>query len=385
MTTVTHLVINDIAHDPRVTKEIHSALDDGYAVNCICMNPTNHTIERVIIKDIRINQIEKYKIQRNAPIVETSNTKLTTKKDLLRLARIALYNIQIVRKGLKIDSDIIHANDLNTLLAGYILSRIKKAKLFYDSHEIYPEQFEDESKFFKLVLYTLEKILLTKVDRIITVNESIAEWFVNKYKVPTPVVVLNSIESKNIVKKSKKSTGRIKGIYLGMMGTNRGLEELLQASKFFHNTEIYFQGNGALEQTLKRIVIREGLTNIIFRESVPMESMVQSIQEFDFGVIPYKPSSINNYYCTPNKLFEYMSAGLAVLASDIPEMRRFVGEKGNGLLFNPNDPKDIADKINLLTHKDLENMKKKCLVTAREYCWEKQAKKLLDAYKEAVI
>ena len=124
----------------------------------------------------------------------------------------------------------------------------------------------------------------------------------------------------------------------------------------------------------------DGSPKAVLLPRVPMTELVASLRGFDIGIIPYRATCLNNYYSSPNKLFEYMMGGLAIAAADLPEIRRVVEEYGNGVLFDPQDPTDIAEKINALAsdRSRLDEMKRNSLKGAAEqYSWEIQRPRLL--------
>jgi glycosyltransferase involved in cell wall biosynthesis len=157
----------------------------------------------------------------------------------------------------------------------------------------------------------------------------------------------------------------IKVIYLGGYQKNRGIEELLASTTFFDKKiQLYFQGNG-LEKYGRT-------SNVKIVPTVPPNMVVESLRDYDIGIVPYKPSSLNNMLATPNKLFEYMMAGLAVAASDLPEIKKIIVYDRVGELFDPEDPRDIARCINhmALDLKRLQTMKCNALRAAHDkYNW----------------
>jgi len=104
-------------------------------------------------------------------------------------------------------------------------------------------------------------------------------------------------------------------------------------------------------------------------------------------VIPYIPFCLNNRFCLPNKLFEYLMAGLAVVGSDLPELRKVIMGHNVGRVFNPEDPQDIARALNdlLEDEEQLARMKRNALHAVRAvYNWQAESVKLLKAYESLV-
>ncbi|OPX81453.1 MAG: putative glycosyl transferase [Pelotomaculum sp. PtaB.Bin013] len=179
----------------------------------------------------------------------------------------------------------------------------------------------------------------------------------------------------------------IRVLYHGGYLKGRGLEELIKSVVYWDkNINLYFRGYGPIEEYLRRQVSSLSLENrVIFLEPVPMERLIADAAFADIGIIPYKPTCLNNYYSMPNKLFEYMMAGLAVAASDLPEIRRLNEEVGFGLLFNPDSPETIAGSINNLARD--KDFLQACRGNARTWSgtagnWETESGKLVDFYRD---
>lgn len=123
---------------------------------------------------------------------------------------------------------------------------------------------------------------------------------------------------------------------------------------------------------------------IFFVEPVAAREVVNAAIGADIGVMAYLPDLLNYKYASPNKVFEYMMAGLAIAASDLPEIRGIIEETGSGVLFDPYDPKSIASAINKLISDEelLRSAQRNARRAAREkYNWEKESQKLLSLYE----
>jgi glycosyltransferase involved in cell wall biosynthesis len=275
-----------------------------------------------------------------------------------------------------------HTNDWDTLLVGYLYSLFRKCIWIHDSHEIYAEQDPDFPESFKKIVSYTESLLFKKATHIITVNESIADYFVKKYAVSRPYVIYNCPVLEDIQVPETGDEG-VKIIYVGSFEKNRGLEELIDIAPVLDGT-LFFQGFGTMEEYLRGKIIESGLEGkVFFLDPVPVTRIVSSLSWYDIGLLPYKPVCLNNYYSSANKLFEYMMAGLAIVSVDIPEVRRLIGECKNGLLYNPDDPQDFIDKIRVLVNNPdmVRSMKKNSMEYGKtNYYWEKQAEKLLEMY-----
>ncbi len=142
-------------------------------------------------------------------------------------------------------------------------------------------------------------------------------------------------------------------------------------------------GYGEIQNELEDLVDQRGFQGRVkFLPTVPQEVLLEYTSCADLGVIPYKPVSLNNYYTLPNKLFEYINAFIPVVASDLPELRRVIMGNSIGLLFDPENPRSIAESIEqVMANQDrYAEMKKNTIEAAKKYNWENESKKLLALY-----
>jgi glycosyltransferase involved in cell wall biosynthesis len=148
--------------------------------------------------------------------------------------------------------------------------------------------------------------------------------------------------------------------------------------------QLFLLGEGPAEARLKTLCRKLGLSNVFFGPWVPQEHLLHYIAHAHLGVIPYSGSTLlNNRYCTPNKLFEFIEAEIPICASDLPELRRIVAGHGIGAVYPMEDVTAIAHAI--------EACRVRCLrgdfaLSARHaarqrFSWERQEARLLELYE----
>lgn len=292
----------------------------------------------------------------------------------------------MTERGIEFKPDIVHANDLDTLLAGYWIKKKTGAKLIYDAHEIWTKQGLLLPKKILDLFSLIEKILIKRIDGFISVNESIIKEIsrMYNYKFSIPTTVIYNCPNYEPVE-YQPHHGHIQILYQGRYCFDRGLEELVQSMRYLpQNVKLYFRalGDPLTKERLKNIVSDYKLEKkVFFLDPVPMHKMIESAKTADIGVIPYVPVNINNKLCTPNKLFEYAMAGLALAVSDLPELKKMIKKYQNGLSFNPRSSKSIARAINqIIESKKMNQMRQNSLKAAQEYNWEHEEKKLFNLY-----
>lgn len=313
--------------------------------------------------------------------------RITLRSQVLESAIFLNNNLRWLVATLRLRPVAVYANDLDTLLTGALLSAFKRVPLIYDSHELFVEMLDPPRPVYQRMLKGLESRLVRRAQLVITVNPSIAEELARRYAIERPTVIPNCPPYTQVVLPGAAQETGIRVVYHGGYAPDRGIEELLEAARYLDGARLFLRGLDSPPDHVRQAVARaangpDGSSRVTLLPRVPMTGLVASLAGFDVGVIPYRATCLNNYYSSPNKLFEYMMGGLAVAAADLPELRRVVEECENGVLFDPSDPRDIAEKITMLAadRDRLERMKRNSLDgAAGRWNWEAQKPHLLRA------
>lgn len=281
--------------------------------------------------------------------------------------------------GLLYPSDLVIAHDLPALKAAYRLAQQWNVSLIYDAHELFYEQVIF-SKIQKKIMYEREKDLIVKCDAILTVNQSIADELTKRYFCGKPHVLMNGIdpppgynpEIKNHkfhdffhIEKTKKII-----LYQGGLNYSRNLEKIIISMKYVKNPNVVliFMGDGPLKKKLNELIVRYNLTKkILLKESVPQEELLYWTASADIGIIPYTAVDLNTEYCTPNKLFEYIQAGLPILSSNLPELNKIVRQNHLGWTTDLDNPYTIAHTIDTIFADDDEILNIRLIVLKERY------------------
>ena len=402
--TVTMFVFNNFTNDTRVLREAKSLLELGLRVRIIALlssgQKTNDEIDGIEVTRLQLNPFHLRIIKR-----------WSTKSALGKLGRkiteflfmpfhryLMFYEFDKMAYSLlkNLSSDIFHSHDLNTLRVATRLSKHHQSKLVYDSHELYLDRNRGK-KAGLLKRYAIRKFeqrLIRNCDRVITVNESIAEILEDRYGIEDVDVVMNT-PPMQFFSSTKKTFDlrRILGvseehkiaIYVGSIQYNRGIENLMKSLQFLDNVHLVLMGYGD-EKLLQELDIIAQDLDVKDRYSkfgpVHSELVPQYTSSADIGVAPILNSCLSYYLCSPNKVFEYMHAGIPVVCSDFPELRKVVIGEGIGGVFDPNDPKDIADSIRDVIEDDRKSNKFRIssINSSRKYNWGIQSRKLQSIY-----
>jgi glycosyltransferase involved in cell wall biosynthesis len=302
----------------------------------------------------------------------------------------AEYNIRLFLLLLFKRADLLFSNDLDTLLPNYLTSQIKKIPLVYDSHEYFTETPElVHRRFVQSVWKKIEGRIFPKLTDVITVNESIAGLFKEKYN--RPVAVVRNIPQAVAIQKSEKPPEDFPAqrpvILLQGSGINiqRGAEELILAMHYVNNAHLLIIGGGDVLDTLKEMAKHPKLKHkITFLPRMPFEQLMCYTVHADLGLTLDKDTNINYRYSLPNKLFDYINAGVPVLASPLVEIKKIIESYGVGETISSHQPKAIADHINqmLANAVQMKMYRDNCKIAARSLNWENEKQTLKEILKK---
>lgn len=285
--------------------------------------------------------------------------------------------------------DLLVSNDLDTLWPNSIISRWKKIPLVYDSHEIFTEVPELLSRPSKQNIWRkLEGRLFPKLSYVFTVNDSIASWFESRYGI-RPHVVRNmprfskpAISTMTRQQLNLPEQGKIVLLQGAGINIDRGAEELVDAMSLLENVTLVIVGSGDVIPFLKKRVQEKHLeSRVIFTGKVPHEKLRAYTAIADLGVTLDKPTNINYKFSLPNKIFDYIHAGVPVLASELPEVAAIVRNYKVGVVIPSVTPEAIANGIReAFNSTEYETWKANALSAASVLCWETEEEVLKSVY-----
>ncbi len=246
---------------------------------------------------------------------------------------------------------IIVAHDLPMLPSARSIADRCGAQLIYDSHELWCEKGFPPR--WKRAWRAVEEKHIGRCDAVITINHSIATLLKERYGLRRVDVITNATSPMSGEAKDLRAACRIDRaarvlLYQGGLTSGRQIEQVVAAMALVKNNQVHLVllGSGALKRQLMRRAIRSGAAaRIHFLDAVPQTELLAWSASADVGVIPYGSDCLNNHLCTPNKLYEFIAAGLPILANDLPELRRAVAENEFGLVREMRNPRAIASAI----------------------------------------
>jgi len=303
----------------------------------------------------------------------------------------AEFNIRLFFFLLTNKFDVLTSNDLDTLLANFLISKIKKKPLVYDSHEYFTEVPELIYRpHVQRIWKTIEEWIFPKLTDTFTVNNSIATLFEKKYGV-RPYIVRNIPSKTEIVKtKSRKELGLPEDKFLIIIqgsGINvqRGTEEVVEAMKFLNNAILVIVGSGDVLDTLKEMSNQDNIKGkVIFIPRQEYSSLMQFTLNADIGLTVDKDTNLNYRFSLPNKLFDYIRAGIPVLASDLVEIKKIITKYDIGDFIPDYAPRSIARKIDTIINNPsiLQKWNENIKVASKELTWENESEIIKTVYNK---
>ncbi|MDQ2720024.1 MAG: glycosyltransferase [Bacteroidota bacterium] len=363
--TIIVSVISDLVTDQRVQKECSTFQKMGYDVLLIGRKSKRN----FILKELGYKSIRFHNPFTRGPLL------------------YFVFNVQLFFFLLFKKPDILWANDLDTLLPNFMISRLKRIKLVYDSHEYFTESVYKKSS--KKVWNFLEKKLFPHLKNVITVNDSIKNAYENNYNVPVTVV-------RNVPYKfERNATKNIRFIPFGKknlvmqgmgLNENRGCEEAVLMMPFLPDDfNLYFIGSGTILNKLKQMVhCLELESRIIFIDVLPYLRMMEYTAQCFLGLIFEKIDFTDEHlFALPNKFFDYIHAGIPVLSSEAVEIKAIIEKYKIGDFIHSFDPSEMARKIiGISEDKEKYNFWKLNTTNAsNEFNWENEEKILIQFMK----
>jgi glycosyltransferase involved in cell wall biosynthesis len=297
---------------------------------------------------------------------------------------ILFFYLMIQRK------DVLVSNDLDTLLPNFIISKLFRKKLVYDSHELFTEVPELVSRpKVQNIWLNIEKAIFPKLKNVITVNQSIADIYHDKYQVEMNVV-RNISQKRTIVKsKTRIDLGIPDGKFIVLMqgawiNVDRGGEELLEAFRNLGDQfYLVYAGGGDVIELLKEKTKEYKLGDKVkFFPKMPFSELCQITQNCDLGISLDKNTNLNYRYSLPNKVFDYIHSGIPILCSDLIEIKRVVSDYNVGVVVKDVNSDLIADAIMHTASNtgEYQNMKLNTIKASEELNWENETEVLKKVY-----
>ena len=284
---------------------------------------------------------------------------------------------------------VILANDLDTLLPGFLVSKLQKKTLFYDTHEYFTEvpELVSRPKVQKIWL-AIEQYIFPKLKNVYTVNTVIANIYTKKYGVPVQVVrnIAPKLQMPAITQdfEEKVKQGKKMLIIQGTgINVDRGAEEAVATMQYLDNCILYIIGKGDVFETLKAMCAELQLNQkVVILDRMPYQELLKYTYIADIGLSLDKNTNLNYEYSLPNKVFDYIQTETPLLVSNRKLVGALVRDNNIGAVISEITPKNIAKTIKeMLSDTASYSIWKQNLKTAKEtFTWENETLALKKIY-----
>jgi glycosyltransferase involved in cell wall biosynthesis len=303
----------------------------------------------------------------------------------------AFYNIRLFFYLLFLKRPaLLVAVDLDTLPANYLVGRLRAIPLLYDSHEYFTEVPELVGRRrVQRVWERLEGWIVPKLKYAMAVSESIAEVYTEKYGTRFVTVrnLARAYTPEPYPEFHKHYTSKYKIIYQGALNMGRGIELMIDTMAQMDDTVLFIAGDGDVRVELERRVDRLKLKErVVFTGRLSPGELQRITPECDLGLSLEEDLGLNYRMALPNKLFDYIQAGIPVLCSDLPEMSAIVHAYRIGEVCISQEPHQLSNQLTgMLKDGDVRKQWKSNLEkAAEELCWEREEQKLLGLVRSAI-
>lgn len=381
---------NNFKNDARVLKEAQSLQDTGYDVTIVCLQTDPDQLrDDILPSGVKIKRIS-FRRKKGYPLFPTRNIAGKT----LHLIRLMTSQLRMVVVLAKLRPSIIHAHDINTLIPAAMAKILARAKLIYDAHEFAPDRVGYQKQ--RRMICLIETCIIPRVDGMISTSPSNSKAYARLYKCPRPTVLGNMPPQDEIVSSKDNDRNAVRAawgvpegrtiiLYQGGLQPGRGLDCLLASIPKLHPSgHLVLMGDGRLKDDLLKQASTLGIADrVSWHPPVPLDVLPSYTAAADIGVHPLEDMCRNHRWASPNKLYEYVHAGLPVVMSSLLEPRRILETWGVGQCFTPGDAHSLSTVLNRLLRNDTlraelaENSRK----AARTLTWQSQAQHLIALYK----
>lgn len=297
-------------------------------------------------------------------------------------------NLQMLAQALRFKPDVVHANDVNTLIPGWLAARLAGARLVYDAHEISADREGYAGRVWLVRL--VEKRFGSGARGRVTTTKTRADWFLSNYGYPHMGVVQNrpdfsDVTSDRIREQLGVTADEVVFLYQGGLQPGRGLHNLVAAIRQVPSARLVFVGDGRQRQSLQEAAA-DLSDRVHFVGQVPLDELPYWTASADVGMQTLRNTCLNHYSTDSNKLFEYVMGGLPVIASDFPEIRQVVERYGVGELVDPDSVAAIEAAMRRLAEDGAlrERLAANAVAARRSLDWQSQVPAFLEVYQQAM-
>jgi glycosyltransferase involved in cell wall biosynthesis len=281
---------------------------------------------------------------------------------------------------------LLQCNDYNTMWVGVLARLLRRGTaVVYDSHELWPDRNQRPEP--RWWLLACEALFVRAAHVVVAASPGYADVMARRYRTRRPLVVRN-IPAAPPPRAAEPATEPGVAVYAGALTAHRGLEQAIDALALVPELRLRLHGPGRPEYVdgLFARARAAGVDGRLERrETVAPGDVVAALRGAALGLALFQPMCLSHRLVAPNKVFEYLAAGLPSLASDLPVMTAFVNGHGVGRTVDAQDVEAIAAAARALLDPEENLARRRAVVAAaREVTWEREREVLDAAYARAL-
>lgn len=367
------IVLNNFKNDSRVLKEINVLGSIGYDATICALQTGDEPLTE---------QHEHFRVLR-----EPVKRKKLPKGQFFGLLIYFRLIFVIVKKYRKYD--VWHCNDLEPLIMAWIAKKLNpKLKVVYDAHE-YQRERNGRSGVLKKMTAIIEPIVIKSADEVITVSQGIVDEYKRLYKLEQVHLIYNAPHKKQFSEKYDLFREKFNIpsdhtilLYQGIFTIGRGIDLLIESFRELKGEKLalVFLGGGMFEEKVAKAA--EEHENIHFHPSVPYTEIIKYSSSADFGLNSVENVCLSYFYCMPNKLFEYMQAGIPIITTPLHDCRNLVESRKLGLVIPSFEIDDFKKTFRLAGETDPNSFTEALQQAAKDFNWELEAVKFQEIYQK---
>lgn len=373
-----HLHISNFLNESRIIKETTSLIESGVfdSIVIICLWGEGLLEEQYIHPKIKVVRLR---------------TKFSGKQ-VSSIKKAPAFFKRFIQVLKEFNPDVLNVHQVKILPVIPLLPIFGiHAKYIYDAHELETETISLKGSKLKRVFKYVEKTLIRKFSLTIVVSDSINNWYQTKYGINNIVTVRNCpIAPDHSLNNDlfRENLGIPKNtmifLYQGGISTGRGVELILEcfSKNAFEDKCVVFLGYGALENMVKEFSIDH--KNIYFHPAASPDVLLNYTSSADIGLSLIENTCLNEDYCLPNKLFEYLMAQIPIVVSDLKDQRSFIGKYDIGLVLEDFSAEALSAIIASMTWDKLKGFKAPLESAINDNHWGIEEKRMIEAYKAYV-
>lgn len=310
-----------------------------------------------------------------------------------RLSRMLKSTWAVWREAVRVNADLYHFHDPELIPVGLLL-RLKGKRVVYDVHENVPADIASKyyiprpaRRVLGWIVGLIEKQSSRHFSALVSATGSIGLRFETS---STPTVVINNYPfleqfDPNAIRPWESRSTSV--AYAGLLSSDRCIQEIIEAMGLLPDNlqaTLKLAGSFSPPDYVTNLEKQKGWRRTEMLGNITRKQVDSLLADCRAGLCVYRPVP-NNVDSSPNKLFEYMRAGLPVIASDFPGFRTIVDTFQCGVLVNPLEPNSIKKAIEYILHhpSEAQEMGRRGMeAVAREFNWAREESKLLSLYED---